>query len=106
MGTEELFVFIPLPPFLCQIRIGEGRQIQAGHEGVDSPPPPLTCRKPGAGKLCSIGATVLSRRKGGKLAVAARLRQKGVSLEKGRFKSGYEPSLRPASFPPTARNPK
>ncbi|GDY23175.1 hypothetical protein LBMAG56_45220 [Verrucomicrobiota bacterium] len=46
-GRQFFFVFIPLPPFLCPIRFGEGRQIQVGYEAGDSPPPPLTGKNPG-----------------------------------------------------------
>ena len=35
MGTEKLFVFIPLPPFLCPIRFENWVPIQVGQEAFD-----------------------------------------------------------------------
>ena len=70
------FASIPLPnPFRAR------GQIQVGHEAVDCPPLPLTCRKPGAGKRRGFGAVVLGRRKGGRWwTLASFLRLRGFRI--------------------------
>ena len=40
MGTGKLFFFIPLPPFLCQIRFGDWVKIRVGDDALGEPEQP------------------------------------------------------------------